>query len=47
MYETFPMESNLQDFFHDNFNAEVVAGVIENKQDVVDYLTWSQPDAFV
>ncbi|RID58187.1 LOW QUALITY PROTEIN: hypothetical protein BRARA_F01498 [Brassica rapa] len=40
MYETFPMESNLQDFFHDNFNAEVVAGVIENKQDVVDYLTW-------
>uniref|UniRef100_A0A1J3DRP2 RNA helicase n=1 Tax=Noccaea caerulescens TaxID=107243 RepID=A0A1J3DRP2_NOCCA len=41
LYEAFPVESNLQHFLHDNFNAEVVAGVIENKQDAVDYLTWT------
>ncbi|CAH2036677.1 unnamed protein product [Thlaspi arvense] len=41
LYEAFPVESNLHHFLHDNFNAEVVAGVIENKQDAVDYLTWT------
>ncbi|CAA7040048.1 unnamed protein product [Microthlaspi erraticum] len=41
LYEAFPVESNLQHFLHDNFNAEVVAGVIENKQDAVDYITWT------
>ncbi|KAL9306847.1 putative RNA helicase [Arabidopsis thaliana] len=41
LYEAFPVESQLQHFLHDNFNAEVVAGVIENKQDAVDYLTWT------
>ncbi|ESQ34697.1 hypothetical protein EUTSA_v10006525mg [Eutrema salsugineum] len=41
LYEAFPVESHLQHFLHDNFNAEVVAGVIENKQDAVDYLTWT------
>ncbi|XP_024003677.1 DExH-box ATP-dependent RNA helicase DExH13 isoform X2 [Eutrema salsugineum] len=41
LHEAFPVESHLQHYLHDNFNAEVVAGVIENKQDAVDYLTWS------
>ncbi|CAH8318639.1 unnamed protein product [Eruca vesicaria subsp. sativa] len=41
LYEAFPMESHLQHFLHDNFNAEVVTGLIENKQDAVDYLTWT------
>ncbi|KAK4370819.1 hypothetical protein RND71_010294 [Anisodus tanguticus] len=41
LYEAFPVESNLQHYLHDNFNAEVVVGVIQNKQDAVDYLTWT------
>ncbi|KAJ6748412.1 DEXH-BOX ATP-DEPENDENT RNA HELICASE DEXH12-LIKE [Salix purpurea] len=41
LHEAFPVESHLHHFLHDNFNAEVVAGVIENKQDAVDYLTWT------
>ncbi|KAG2291595.1 hypothetical protein Bca52824_038264 [Brassica carinata] len=41
LYEAFPVESHLQHFLHNNFNSEVVAGVIENKQDAVDYLTWT------
>ncbi|XAR59953.1 RNA helicase [Bertholletia excelsa] len=41
LYEAFPVESHLQHFLHDNLNAEVVVGVIENKQDAVDYLTWT------
>ncbi|KAG8632236.1 DExH-box ATP-dependent RNA helicase DExH12 [Manihot esculenta] len=41
LYEAFPVESHLHHFLHDNFNAEIVAGVIENKQDAVDYLTWT------
>ncbi|CAM8964887.1 unnamed protein product [Rhodiola kirilowii] len=40
-YEAFPVESHLQHYLHDNLNAEVVVGVIENKQDAVDYLTWT------
>ncbi|XVE52318.1 hypothetical protein DITRI_Ditri02bG0113300 [Diplodiscus trichospermus] len=41
LYESFPVESHLHHFLHDNFNAEIVATVIENKQDAVDYLTWT------
>nr|XP_009758634.1 PREDICTED: U5 small nuclear ribonucleoprotein 200 kDa helicase-like [Nicotiana sylvestris] len=41
LYEAFPVESHLQHYLHDNFNAEVVVGVIQNKQDAVDYLTWT------
>ncbi|CAN6808070.1 unnamed protein product [Brassica oleracea] len=41
IHEAFPVESHLQLALHDNFNAEVVAGVLRNKQDAVDYLTWS------
>ncbi|XP_010425675.1 PREDICTED: DExH-box ATP-dependent RNA helicase DExH12-like isoform X2 [Camelina sativa] len=41
LYEALPVESHFQYFLHDNFNSEVVAGVIENKQDAVDYLTWT------
>ncbi|KAJ6358701.1 hypothetical protein OIU76_000429 [Salix suchowensis] len=35
LHEALPVESHLHHFLHDNFNAEVVAGVIENKQDVL------------
>uniref|UniRef100_A0A0D9ZCZ7 RNA helicase n=1 Tax=Oryza glumipatula TaxID=40148 RepID=A0A0D9ZCZ7_9ORYZ len=41
LFEAFPVESHLQHFLHDHMNAEVVAGLIENKQDAVDYLTWT------
>ncbi|GMY20968.1 DExH-box ATP-dependent RNA helicase DExH12-like [Fagus crenata] len=41
LYESFPVESHLHHFLHDNLNAEIVAGIIENKQDAVDYLTWT------
>ncbi|KAJ6798306.1 DExH-box ATP-dependent RNA helicase DExH12-like [Iris pallida] len=41
LYEAFPVESHLHHFLHDHLNTEVVVGVIENKQDAVDYLTWT------
>ncbi|XP_019185003.1 PREDICTED: DExH-box ATP-dependent RNA helicase DExH12-like [Ipomoea nil] len=41
LFEAFPVESHLQHYIHDNLNAEVVSGVIQNKQDAVDYLTWT------
>ncbi|KAJ1551678.1 DEIH-box ATPase, partial [Nowakowskiella sp. JEL0078] len=39
--EALPIESHLDQMLHDHFNAEIVNGVIENKQDAVDYLTWT------
>ncbi|KAL5724254.1 RNA helicase [Ranunculus cassubicifolius] len=41
LYEAFPVESHLHHYLHDNLNAEIVVGVIDNKQDAVDYLTWT------
>ena len=37
----FTLQSHLDHFLHDHFNAEVVTKTIENKQDAVDYVTWT------
>ena len=41
LFEPLPVESHLDHFLHDHFNAEVVSRAITNKQEAVDYLTWT------
>lgn len=41
VHEPMPIESHLDQFLHDHICAEIVTHTIENKQDAVDYLTWS------
>lgn len=41
LYEPFPVESSLMGVLPDHINAEIVAGTIKNKQEFLDYLTWT------
>lgn len=41
LFEPFPVESHLDHFLHNHLVAEIVTRTIENKQDAVDYLTWT------
>ncbi|CAH0402336.1 unnamed protein product [Chilo suppressalis] len=41
LYEPFPVESSLLDVLADHLNAEIVAGTVQTKQDILDYMTWT------
>ena len=41
LLEPLPVESHLDLVLNDHLNAEVVCRTVENKQDAVDYLTWT------
>ncbi|XP_026331439.1 activating signal cointegrator 1 complex subunit 3 [Hyposmocoma kahamanoa] len=40
-YEPFPVESSLLEVLPEHLNAEIVAGTVQTKQDILDYLTWT------
>jgi len=39
--DPFPVESSLANQIDEHFNAEISAGTLKNKQDMIDYLTWT------
>ena len=41
LFEPLPVESHLDARLHDHLNAEVVSGMVETKQDAVDWMTWT------
>ncbi|XP_003701996.2 activating signal cointegrator 1 complex subunit obelus [Megachile rotundata] len=41
LHEPFPVESSLLAVLPDHINAEIVAGTIKNKQELLDYFTWT------
>ncbi|XP_051173908.1 activating signal cointegrator 1 complex subunit 3 [Leptopilina boulardi] len=41
LYDPFPVESSLLEVLPDHVNAEIVAGTIKNKQEFLDYITWT------
>lgn len=41
LYEPLPIESHLHLFLHDHMNAEVVNKTVENKQEAVEYMTFT------
>ena len=41
LQESLPLESALPDNLHDYLNAEIASGNITNKQEAVDWLTWT------
>ena len=41
LIESFPLESSLNNFLHNTFLTEIFNGIIKNKQECLNYLTWS------
>ncbi|KAG5681795.1 hypothetical protein PVAND_011203 [Polypedilum vanderplanki] len=41
LYDPFPVESSLLAVLPDHINAEIVAGTVQTKQGILDYLTWT------